>query len=63
MEITVRGKHFEVPEAAAERALFLESFTKAGLRLCDTPELVAKYPDARRLPECEAERAKVPPRS
>jgi class 3 adenylate cyclase/TolB-like protein len=50
---------FLLPQAAAERALFLDGITKAGLRICDTPELVAKYPDARRLPECEAERAKA----
>ena len=50
---------FLMPQAAAERALYLESFAKAGLRICDTPELVAKFPDARRLPECEAERAKT----
>ena len=37
---------------------FLGSIEKAGLPLCATQEQLAKYPDMRRLPQCEAERAK-----
>ena len=46
------------PTAAAERALVLESVAKAGLPMCATPEQLAEETDMRRMPECEAERAK-----
>ena len=45
-----------VDEAIIEH--FLGSIEKAGLPLCATQEQLAKYPDMRRLPQCEAERAK-----
>jgi hypothetical protein len=48
-----------VPDATAERALFLESVAKAGLPVCATPEQLVNEPNMRRLPECEAERAKA----
>ena len=47
------------PAAAAERALVLESIAKAGLPRCATPEQLAEKPTMRRMPECEAERAKA----
>ena len=50
---------FLLPEAAAERALFLESAASARLPICATPEQFAKEPDMRRMPECDAERAKA----
>ena len=50
-----------VPAATAERALVVESLVKAGLPMCATPEQLAKRPDIRRMPECEAERAKAGP--
>ena len=50
-----------VPAAIAERALVIESLVKAGLPKCATPEQLARTPDMRRMPECEAERAKVGP--
>jgi hypothetical protein len=48
-----------MPAAAAERALVLESVAKAGLPMCATPEQLAARPGMRRMPECEAERAKA----
>jgi tetratricopeptide (TPR) repeat protein len=42
----------------AELNLFLESHRKAGLPLCATEAQLAKYPDMKRLEQCEAERAK-----
>ena len=50
-----------VPAATAERALVIESLVKAGLPRCATPEQLARMPDMRRMPECEAERAKAAP--
>ncbi len=47
------------PAAAANRALFLEGWRKAGLPVCATAEQLAKYPGIKPLLECEAERAKV----
>jgi TolB-like protein/class 3 adenylate cyclase len=46
------------PAAAANRALYLEGWRKAGLPVCATAEQLAKYPSIKRLPECEAERAR-----
>jgi hypothetical protein len=46
------------PAAAANRALYLEGRRKAGLPVCATTEQLAKYPHIKRLPECEAERAR-----
>jgi TolB-like protein/class 3 adenylate cyclase len=40
-----------------ELNLFLESVEKAGLPLCATKPQLAKYPDMKRLDQCEAERA------
>jgi TolB-like protein len=51
-----------VPDATAERALVIESLVKAGLPRCATAEQLARRPDMRRMPECEAERAKAGPR-
>jgi TolB-like protein len=50
-----------VPAATAERALVIESLVKAGLPRCATPEQLTRMPDMRRMPECEAERAKAGP--
>jgi TolB-like protein/class 3 adenylate cyclase len=36
---------------------FLDSHDKAGLPLCATEAQLAKYPDMKRLPQCETERA------
>jgi hypothetical protein len=47
------------PAAAANRALFLEGWRKAGLPVCATAEQLAKYPGIKPLLECEAERAKA----
>jgi class 3 adenylate cyclase/TolB-like protein len=47
------------PAAAAERDLWVESHAKAGLPLCATAEQLAADPAMRRLPECDAERAKA----
>ena len=41
-----------------ELNLFLDSNRKAGLALCATEAQLAKYPDMKRLEQCEAERAK-----
>jgi hypothetical protein len=38
--------------------LFLDSNEKAGLPLCASEAQLAKYPDMKRLPQCEAERAR-----
>jgi hypothetical protein len=35
-----------------------DSSPKAGLPLCATEAQLAKYPDMKRLPQCDAERAK-----
>jgi TolB-like protein len=51
-----------VPAATAERALVIESLVKAGLPRCATPEQLARKPDMRRMPECEAERGNAAPR-
>jgi TolB-like protein/Tfp pilus assembly protein PilF len=48
-----------MPAAAAERALVLESVAKAGRPMCAAPEQLAARPGMRRMPECEAERAKA----
>jgi hypothetical protein len=37
--------------------LFLDSHQKAGLALCATVEQLAKYPDMKRLEQCEVQRA------
>jgi TolB-like protein len=41
-----------------ELSLFLDSHRKAGLPICATEAQLAKYPDMKRLPQCEAERAR-----
>jgi len=46
------------PAAAVNRALYLEGWRKAGLPVCATAEQLAKYPSIKRMPECEAERAR-----
>jgi TolB-like protein len=51
-----------VPAATTERALVIESLVKTGLPMCATAEQLARKPDLRRMPECEAERAKTGPR-
>jgi TolB-like protein/class 3 adenylate cyclase/cytochrome c-type biogenesis protein CcmH/NrfG len=40
-------------------ALFLDGARKAGLPICATAEAAARFEPGNRLPECEAERAKV----
>ena len=40
-----------------ELNLFLDSHRKAGLPLCATEAQLAKYPDMKRLEQCEAQRA------
>ena len=40
-----------------EMILFLDSHEKAGLPLCASAEQLAKYPDMKRMPQCEAQRA------
>ena len=40
-----------------ELNLFLDSHRKAGLPLCATEEQLAKYPDMKRLEQCEQQRA------
>jgi hypothetical protein len=40
-----------------ERDLFIESFRKLGLSVCATEAQLAKIPNAKRLPQCEAVRA------
>jgi hypothetical protein len=50
---------FVLPQAATERGLYLGSIVKAGLRVCATAAQIADEPGMRRLPECDAERAKV----
>jgi TolB-like protein/class 3 adenylate cyclase/Flp pilus assembly protein TadD len=47
------------PAAAANRALFLDGWRKAGLQLCATAEQLAEDQGIERLPECEAERARA----
>ena len=54
-----RHGDFLLPEAAAERALFLDAVAKAGLPKCATPEQLEREPTMRRLPECDAEREKA----
>ena len=46
------------PAASAERALWLDSLAKAGLPKCATPEQIAAL-KIKRLPECDAERARA----
>lgn len=36
----------------------LDGHRKAGLPICATEKQLAKYPDMKRLPECEAKRAR-----
>ena len=50
---------FLLPDAEAQRALYLESIAKAALPICATVEELAQEPDMRRLPECDIERAKA----
>jgi TolB-like protein/class 3 adenylate cyclase/tetratricopeptide (TPR) repeat protein len=53
-------KHLSGPGNYArdtELDLFLESVEKAGLPVCATLEQLAKYPDMKRLEQCEAQRA------
>jgi hypothetical protein len=40
------------PAAAANRTLFLDSWKKAGLPYCASPEQLSKHPGFVRLPEC-----------
>jgi hypothetical protein len=54
-----RHGDFLMPEAAVERARFLDAVAKAGLPHCASPEQLAGEPAMRRLPECDAEREKV----
>ena len=42
-----------------ELDLYLDSVRKSGLPLCATAPQLAKYPDLKRLPACDAERAKA----
>ena len=49
---------FLLPDGAAQRALYLESIAKAGLPICAAVEELAQEPDLRRMPDCDAERAK-----
>jgi hypothetical protein len=57
LELSEEGEF--APAAASNRALYLEGLRKAGLPVCATAEQLAKYPDIKPLPECEAERAKA----
>jgi TolB-like protein/class 3 adenylate cyclase len=41
-----------------EQDLFIESFRKLRLPVCATEAQLAKFPDPKRLPECEAQRVK-----
>lgn len=41
----------------AELNLLLEGHRKAGLPVCASEAQLEEYPDMKRLPECEAERA------
>ncbi|MGD9509709.1 MAG: hypothetical protein AB7X49_14290, partial [Geminicoccaceae bacterium] len=54
-----RHGDFLMPEAATERARFLDAIAKAGLAFCATPEQLSREPTMRRLPECDSERASV----
>lgn len=47
------------PAAAANRALFLDGWRKAGLQVCATAEQLSKDLGIKRIPECEAERARA----
>ena len=49
---------FLLPQAAAERSLWLDSLEKANLPECATPEQLAGL-KIKPLPECEAERARL----
>jgi adenylate cyclase len=54
-------KHLSGPGNYAREAelnLFLDSVNKAGLPICATETHLQKYPDMKRLPECDAERAR-----
>ncbi len=44
--------------ATTELDLFLDSHRKAGLPVCATEAQLAKYPDMKRLEQCEQQRAK-----
>lgn len=46
------------PAARAERALWAEGLAKAGPPLCTSAEQLAATPTVKRLPECDAQRAK-----
>lgn len=50
---------FLLPDAEAQRALYLENIAKAALPICATVEELVQEPDMRRLPECDVERAKA----
>jgi hypothetical protein len=39
-----------------EKDLFLEGFRKAGLPLCTTQEQLEKFPNPKRIPDCEFSR-------
>jgi hypothetical protein len=41
-----------------EQDLFIESFRKLRLPVCATEAQLAKFPDPKHLPECEAQRVK-----
>jgi len=55
-EFALRGD-FLMPEAAAERARFLDAVAKADLPQCATPDQIQRAPTMRRTPECDTERA------
>ena len=57
-----RHGDFLLPEAATERARFLDAIAKAGLPLCATSEQLAREPTMRRLSECDVGRTKAPSR-
>jgi tetratricopeptide (TPR) repeat protein len=56
-EAWVDGDFFQPGSSSA--ALFLDGARKAGLPICATAEVAAKFEPGNQLPECEAERAKV----
>ena len=45
--------------STTERGRFTETMRKAGFPACAKPEELAKFEKPVRLPECEAERAKM----
>jgi cytochrome c-type biogenesis protein CcmH/NrfG len=56
-EAWVNGDFFQPGSSSA--ALFFDGARKAGLPICATAEAAAKFEPGNRLPECEAERARV----